>query len=212
LWHEQFEKEGHVIAITISERLSGSYNSACVAKSMVLEKESDKKIGVINSCSTGPEMVLIIRKLCKLIAEGYNFDDVMDKINEYMNHSHIVYALCSFNNLVKNGRMSRIAGFVANKLGFWGVGIATPEGAIDIKHKVRGKKKVIEAVIKDMRERGARIESVVISNCQNMEIAEKMKQAIKKEWNKIDVKIVPVRGLCAYYTERGGFLVGYDES
>ena len=64
-WYEQFEKPGYSIAITISSKLSGSYNSACTARNMVLEK-----------------------------------------LEQHMRHTHIVFALSSFNNLVKNGRMN----------------------------------------------------------------------------------------------------------
>lgn len=42
-----------------------------------------------------------------------------------MKHTHIVFALSSFDNLIKNGRVSRITGFLAGKLGFWGIGIGS---------------------------------------------------------------------------------------
>lgn len=65
-WLEKFEQEGNVIAITISSKLSGSYNSACAAKDMVLENQPDKKITVIDSRSTGPEMVLLVKRSARL--------------------------------------------------------------------------------------------------------------------------------------------------
>ena len=105
-WLEKFEQEGNVIAITISSKLSGSYNSACAAKDMVLENQPDKKIAVIDSRSTGPEMVLLVKKICEIIESGADFDTVVSKAELYSNHTHIVFALSSFNNLVKNGRMS----------------------------------------------------------------------------------------------------------
>ena len=69
-WQEKFEQDGNVIAITISSKLSGSYNSACAAKDMVLEEQPDKKIAVIDSRSTGPEMVLLVKKICEIIESG----------------------------------------------------------------------------------------------------------------------------------------------
>ena len=145
-WQEKFEQEGNVIAITISSKLSGSYNSACAAKDMVLEEQPDKKIAVIDSRSAGSELVLLVKKICELIESGADFETVVEKAELYSRHTHVVFALSSFNNLVKNGRMSKIVGFVANKLGFWGIGIGSEQGTIEIKQKIRGSKKALDAI------------------------------------------------------------------
>lgn len=208
-WCEQFEKEGNVIAITISSKLSGSYNSACAAREMVLEDHPEKKIAVIDSRSAGSELVLIVRKLCELIAEGSNFEQVVEKAELYLRHTHVVFALSSFDNLIKNGRMSKIVGFVAHKLGFWGIGIGSEQGTIEIKQKIRGSKKALDAIIEDMKERGFHCGQVVISHCSNAEFAESVKNAIQSVWDKAEIKIVHARGLCSYYAEKGGLIVGF---
>lgn len=208
-WYKQFEKPGYSIAVTISSKLSGSYNSTHTAKNMILEQDSEKKIVLIDSRSAGPEIVLIVKRLCELIEAGNNFDSVVKKTEEYIRHTHIIFALSSFNNLVKNGRMSKIAGFIAGKLGFWGIGIGSEEGKIQIKQKTRGNGKALDAIITDMKERGIKYGTVVISHCQNAELAERLKNAIQNIWHDVKVKIVPTRGLCSYYAERGGLIVSY---
>lgn len=208
-WYEQFEKEEYSIAITISSKLSGSYNSACTARNMILEKYPDKKITVIDSRSTGSERVLIVMKLCKLINAGYDFNSVIEKTEQYTKHTHIVFALSSFDNLIKNGRMSRITGFLAGKLGFWGIGIGSEQGTIEIKEKVRGNKKALNAILKDIKERATNIETVVICHCQNAEFAESLKNAIQNISHTVEVKIMPTRGLCSYYAEKGGLIIGF---
>ncbi len=208
-WYEQFKKEGHVIAITITSNLSGSYNSACVARNMILEETSNKNIAIIDSLSVGPEMVLIIRKLCELIREEKDFDTVMKEVYQYMNHTHVTFALSSFDNLVKNGRMNRVTGFIANKLGLLGVGIASEQGTVEVKGVSRGRRKAIEAILNDMKLRGTYIKEVVISHCQNIEFAEQVKTAILNVWNDATVTIIPTRGLCSYYAEQGGLIIGF---
>lgn len=207
-WCEEFEQEGNIFAITISSKLSGSYNSACAARDMILEDEQGRKIHIIDSQATGAQLILIIRKLCELIESGCDFDEVAEKIDVYARDARIVFALSSFNNLVKNGRMNKIVGFVANKLGFWGIGIGN-EGSIEIKSKVRGAKKALDVIIEDMKERGYACGDVVISHCCNPEVAETLKTAIQDVWNKAEVTIVRTRGLCSYYAEKGGLIVGY---
>ena len=208
-WCEQFKKEGHVIAITITSNLSGSYNSACVARNMILEETSNKNIAIIDSLSVGPEMVLIVRKLCELIREEKDFDTVMKEVYQFMNHTHVTFALSSFDNLVKNGRMNRVTGFIANKLGLLGVGIASEQGTVEVKGVSRGRRKAIEAILNDMKLRGTYIKEVVISHCQNIEFAEQVKTAILNIWNDAAVTIIPTRGLCSYYAEQGGLLIGF---
>lgn len=208
-WCEQFEKPGYSIAVTISSKLSGSYNSAYAAKSMILERYPEKRIALIDSRSAGPEIILAVRKLCELIEAGNDFDSVIEQIEDYIRHTHIIFALASFNNLVKNGRMSKLAGFIAGKFGFWGIGVGSEEGTIKIKQKTRGNSKVLDAIINDMKERGIKYGTVVISHCQNAVLAERLKNAIQDTWQNVKVIIIPTRGLCSYYAERGGLIVGY---
>jgi len=208
-WYEKFSEEGNVIAITITSGLSGSFNSAIAAKNMVLDDEPDKKIEIIDSLAVGPEMILILRKLCGLISSGFGFEDVISKSYEYMKHMYTSFALSSFDNLVKNGRMNRIAGFIAGKLGIIGIGIASDKGTIEIKGAARGSNKALSIIIEDMKERGKEIEEVVISHVHNIEFAERIKNEVKGIWASASVTIVPSRGLCSYYAEEKGLIIGY---
>ena len=76
-WFEQFEKAENSIAVTISGNLSGSYNSAKVAQQMIAEKYPEKNVAIIDSCSAGPELILIIENIYQLIHAGMEFDDVV---------------------------------------------------------------------------------------------------------------------------------------
>lgn len=210
-WCEKFNEDGYTIAITITSGLSGSYNSACAARNMILEEQPDKKIAIIDSLSVGPEMILILRKLCDLISQGKDFDDVVKETLEYMNHTCVSFVLSSFDNLVKNGRMSKLKGFIANKLGFLGIGIASAKGTIEMKGIARGKNKAVDIVLNDMKQRAVQIKSVVISHCQNIEFAKRVKTEIQNVWSTADITIIPTRGLCSYYAEQNGLIIGYSK-
>lgn len=195
--------------VTISSSLSGSYNSAGVAKKMILEEDPSRQIEILDSLSTGPTLCLIVRKLQELISENDDFEVVKNEIHNYMKSMHVVFALSSYNNLVRNGRMSKIAGMVASKLRLTGVGIGSEEGTIEVKKIARGTKKVIEIIIDDIKERGENCRSIIISHCQNEELASTLKEAIHKVFDSIDIKIIPTRGLDSYYAEKHGIIVGY---
>lgn len=208
-WIDAFGDEKNCIAITISSNLSGSYNSACTAKQMALEKNPDRNIEILDSLSTGPEMCLVVRKLQELIHAGHDFDTVVSRIHKYMKATHIIFALSSYNNLIQNGRIPKIAGLIATRLKLTGVGIGSEKGTIEIKKIARGNKKVIDVIISDIKERAENCRSIIISHCQNEELAQKLKEAINTLWDNIEIKIMPTRGLCSYYAEKNGIIVGY---
>ena len=82
-WLERFEKADHTFAITISSQLSGSMNSALTARDLALEADPDKKIAVLDSRSTGPELVLCVREIERLAREGVGFDEAVNRANAF---------------------------------------------------------------------------------------------------------------------------------
>ncbi len=208
-WIREFGEEDDVFAITISSNLSGSYNSACTAKQMVLENDPFRNIEILDSRGTGPSLSMTIDKLQELIAQGLGFEEIKTEIHKFMADHKLIFALSSYHNLVNNGRMPRIAGIVLGHLGLWGVGIASEEGTIKMKKIAKGGRKTLQVIMSDFKERVADKESIVISHCQNELFAHNLKKAIETEYPGKIVKIIPTRGLCSYYAEKGGIIVGF---
>ena len=107
-WLAQFEQADCAIAITISSQLSGSMNSALAARDMALEKDPDKKIVILDSFSTGPEVLLCVKEIERLIRQGLAFDDIAAHARGFLQKTRILFALSSFDNLIKNGRIHRL--------------------------------------------------------------------------------------------------------
>ena len=208
-WLEMFSREGNVIAITISGQLSGSFNSACAAAEMLRHDEPDKKIAVIDSYSAGAGLVMLVNRITEWIEEGKSFEEVVFMAHEMAEKKRTIFALCSFHNLIKNGRMSPIAGFAAQKLKFWGIGIGTKHGEIKIKGKARGAKKMLQAIVTDIQEFGSPIQRVYICHCQNLQMAQQLKEEILARWKNVVIEVHETRGLCSYYAERHGLIVSY---
>ena len=208
-WIREFGEEGDVFAVTISANLSGSYNSACTAKEMILENDPDRKIEILNSRGTGPSLNMIIYKLRELISRGLTYEEVKQEIHKYMDDHKLIFALSSYHNLVNNGRMPKIAGIVLGHLGLWGVGIASEEGTIKMKKIAKGGKRTLQVIMSDLKERVADKGCVVISHCENDEFARNLKIAVEKAYADMEVRIMRTRGLCSYYAERGGIIVGF---
>jgi len=116
--------------------------------------------------------------------------------------------LSCFDNLIKSGRMSKLSGVLAASLDFRGVSVEKG-GKISFKKKVRGKKKMIAAMIEDLQENGFNGGDVVISHCNNSVLADKVCDEIKTAWENANITVMPARGLNSYYAEDGGLIISY---
>lgn len=209
-WLSAYEKAEEVFAITITSALSGSYSSAMVAAEMFRDTRPDRKIFLFDSKSTGPEMILQVRFLADGIAAGKTFEQLKEQLQMYSARTHLLFALESMDNLVKNGRVSKIVGKLAGLLGIRIVGQASREGTLEVLHKCRGRLTACEKLLEEMQGKGYSGGRVIISHCQQLEKATYLKEQLQKKWPQCSVEILPTGGLCSYYAERGGLLVGYE--
>ena len=197
--------------VTISSNLSGSYNSAALARDLVLAESPEKKIHVFDSLSAGPELSLIVEKIARLASAGLAFEDVVAQVQEYMTHTALLFQLNSLENLTKNGRVSKMAGMTAKLLGIRMIGIASAVGTVEPLHKSRGTEKTYGLVLQEMRERGFTGGRVVLGHAFQEAGAEMMRQMILNEFPTSNITVMPLSGLCCYYAEEGGLLVGFEK-
>ena len=209
-WLSAFEDAENVFCVTITSGLSGSYNSACAALQEYTEADPKRKGYVIDSLSVGPESALIIEKLCELISEGNSFEEIVKKIDEYKKSTHLIFGLRSLHNLAVNGRVSPVVAKVAGILGIRIIGKASEKGTLDITNKSRGAERAISDIIKNMSLCGYDGKKVRIHHCENPEVAETIKSRILALHPNADILVQETRGLCCFYAERGGVLVGYE--
>ena len=211
-WFEAYEKSEYVFAISITSTLSGSYASAQTAANMFKEHYPNRKICLIDSKSAGPEISILTKKLVDLIAEGLDFDTICKRIKAYQEKTHLLFVLKSLDNLIKNGRVSKLKGTVAGLLGIKMLGTASTQGDLELLQKCRGKMtaydKLVEEMFTNRHYSGGR---VIIAHCLAQDTAEYIANAIREKYADADITIMPSSGLCSYYAERGGILVGFEE-
>lgn len=209
-WLDAFGDADRIFCITITSNLSGSYNSAMVAKETFESENPEKKVCVIDSLSTGPEMKLIKEKIEEFLAEGKSYEEICEAVAEYQKSTYLVFILKSLTNLANNGRVSPAVAKIAGVLGIHVMGIASEVGTLEQKGKSRGEKKAILSVWKQMKELGYKGGKVIIDHCFNEEAAKQLAEMIKSEFANAIVKISTTRGLCSFYAEQGGMLVGIE--
>lgn len=211
-WLRAFGDAEHVFCVTITGTLSGSYNAAMVAKKTYEEAHPDRRVFVLNSLSTGPEMALIIDKMRELILAGKEFDEICESINKYSEKTGLLFMLESMRNLANNGRVSPIVAKMAGLLGIRVVAKASDKGDIEPLNKCRGEKKALETLVEHLKNLGLKEGRVRIAHCFNEPAAIALRELIQKNFARVQVELTRCRGLCSFYAERGGMLVGFEKA
>lgn len=206
-----FDFDGNIYVITLSSSLSGSYNSAELAKKLYLEDHPDKKIEVIDSRSASVGQALIAMKIKELEESGLSFEAIIKKVNAYRDSISTKFVLESLDTLRKNGRLTGLQAIIVSVLNIKLLMGATPEGTIYKIDQARGIKKALMQMIKsieqDMVEPQER--TIGIAHCNNRERAEFVKDEIMKLIPFKDYFIVDTQGVSSMYANEGGIIVAY---
>lgn len=209
-WYESFGDADCVFCVTITSTLSGSYNAAMLAARDYEHKHPGRKVYVVDTLSTGAEMALIVDKLEALVLEKLDGETIFTRIKEYLAHSHLSFILQSVRNLANNGRVNPAVAALVGLLGIRIVGIASDHGDLQPMSKNRGDKRGLKAMLEDMINLGYQGGRVRIHHCNNPENASRFREMLLERFPHAKVIIDETRGLCSYYAEDGGMLVGYE--
>ena len=200
-----------IFCVTITSKLSGTYNSARLAAETVLKEDPKKKIFVLDSQSASSGMVLIIFELVRLIeSEQYSFKEIIEKISKVRSDTRVRFLLQDFGNLIKTGRMSKAKAIIASALNFKLICGDNGEGEIKQCARVMGMKKALNVLsdfVKDKK--AAKDIPISISHCHNEEDAIFLKSLIYSKFGIENIKIFPMRGLASFYANDKGILMGY---
>lgn len=205
-----FETADCTVCVTISSQLSGTYNSAVLARSMVLEEHPEKQICIIDSRGAAGSLALLVYRAQALIEAGKSFEEVSKALREYQASLRVVFTLSNFGNLIKAGRMSPFIGSVLTGLGIHVIAEATPQGTIHVAGKAKGEAKTMKHIVRMMAEaKDVTDLPVYISHCENLAGAMKLKQAILAELPAASVTLMNCKGLCSYYAMEKGLIVAF---
>ncbi|MFS1663376.1 DegV family protein [Streptococcus sp. zg-JUN1979] len=199
-----------VIAITITSQLSGSHNSAQIAKQMLLEEHPDTQIHLIDSLSAGGEVDLLVMTLQALINQGLSFEEVVEAITRYQERTKLLFVLSSVDNLVKNGRLPKLVGKAIGLLNIRLVGEASDKGTLEVLDKPRGAKKALRVAYERLKSSGYKGHSMVIAHQDNQVFCQQLSDMIKGDFPSAEITCLETSGLCSFYAEKSGVLIGYE--
>lgn len=211
-WLDAFGDHTEIFAITITKHLSGSYNAARHAAELYMEEHPGSRVAVIDSLSTGPEMMMIVDKIRQFEAEGLDFGTTLTRVLDYANHNHTLFCLQSMLNLARNGRVSMATAKLAGVLGIYATGDAEGGQLVNLE-KPRGAKKVTETLVRLIRERGFRDGNILrVAHCFAEKAALALRDAMIVDFPNMRFRLEPTTALCSFYAEEGGLIIGFEGS
>ena len=204
---QEFDKAEYTFIVTITAKLSGCFNSAVVAKNSY---EKSDNVFVVDSKATSGTEILLVDKLVSLIEKGLSYEEICTEIIKYRDKKSLFFILQKFDNLINNGRMSKIAGFIANTLAIKPICIAK-EGEIAIAKKVIGIKNAFRNLIQMIKDKFQKEpenrDKLIISHCKNEKDAVYLKEEIAKVCDFKEIQVVPMKGLCSFYALENGLIL-----
>ena len=148
-----FLQEGKdILHFTLSSGISGVYNSACIARDMLLEEFPDRKIYMIDSLAASSGYGLLMDELATKRDEGLDSDALKDWATEHLLNLNHWFFSSDLTFFIRGGRISKTAGTIGNMLNICPLMNVNNEGKLIVREKVRSKKKVIKAIVGKMEE------------------------------------------------------------
>jgi DegV family protein with EDD domain len=206
---EKFKKGKNIFVVTLSSKLSATYQSAMLAKELYLEQYEEKFIHVFDSLTSSVGEAVIVMKIAELLKKGVGNTEVVEQINQFMKDSKTYLILDKFDNLVKTGRIKAHIAKLASVLNIKPICGSDGQGEIKMIGKARGfnraVKQMVEMIGKNTPDLSERIVGITHVKCYEKAVA--IKEEILRCLNVKDIVIQECRGVTATYGNRGGIVV-----
>ncbi len=197
-----------IYVVTLSAELSGSYNSAVLAKNLYLEEHQGQQIHVFNSCSASVGETNIALKIQECEEQGMDFEQVVRTVEDYIEHKRTYFVLETLETLRKNGRLTGIKAVVASVLNIKPV-MGADRGTIIQLDQARGMNKALakmaDYIIREVKEPEKK--RLAISHCNCPERAKQIREDLLKRAKFRDIIILNTAGVSTMYANDGGVIV-----
>ena len=145
-----------------------------------------------------------------MIRAGEDYDTIVEKIDAETKRTRLLFCLQSVRSLANNGRLSHAVAALVGMLNIRMIARASVKGEAEMLAKARGDKKAVASMVEQMKNLGFDGGRVIIHHVRNLPFAQSLADAIRGIWPGADISMQLCRGLCSYYGEDGGLLMGFQ--
>ncbi|MCL2392231.1 MAG: DegV family protein [Oscillospiraceae bacterium] len=196
--------------VTISSQLSASFENAQLGKKFASEK-GIANTHIIDSKSASAGEVLVALKLRELLTQGLPTDQIISLTNGFIDNMKTYFVLERYENLIKNGRLSKVKGKIVQLMNVKLIMGSDGNGAIALHAKPRGTDQMIEKLVSFVKGSNKETagERAVICHNNNMPLAKQISNAFTTHFDFKEVLIVPMRGAISLYADNKGIVVAF---
>ncbi len=207
---EQFREGKDNYIVTLSARLSGSYNAAMQARAIYREEGGHANVHVFNSRSAVSGQAQIALLVRELAGSGLAFSQVVERVEAYINRMQTLFVLENLDNLRKNGRLTRTQSLVTGALRVKLLMGATREGEIEKLGQGLSIRQTLARMVARMAENTDHVgRRLIVAHCNCQERAEYVRELVRQRCRFGEVLIVPVGGVATVYANDGGIVAAY---
>lgn len=198
-----------IYVITLSSKLSGSYNSAMVARQLYLADHPDAKVHVFDSRSAAAAEHLIFEKIEECALAGMKFEDVVSTVKNYISKQKTYFVLDDLSVFIKNGRVPRLKGTLAGVLNIKAV-LSGEDGEIVQLDQGRGMNKALNKMLWQIEKLGYdKTRKVEITECQSYERCMNVRKILMEKFGFRNVVILKAHGISTLYENAGGIVLAF---
>lgn len=207
--YKEVEKDKAILMLSISKGVSATYQSAEIAKEMLLEEEPDRQIEIINTKTASCGIALLLHEASKKSLEASAFHELVSHMKERVEKLSTLFVLKTLNNLIKGGRLDKVKGAIAKTLNIKLLLKATEEGVIDVAEKVRGSKKAMRRFIEQIGEQTSNFDTIALAHGNDEESANSVLTEIKSKYPFKQFLSMDMGPLIANYAGEGGLVISF---
>ena len=212
--NDMLKADGDCFVVTLSSRLSGSYNAAMLGREMALEINPNRRIHVFDSKSASAGETQLAMLINELLKAKHSFDEIIEIVNQKIAGMRTLFVLDSLDNLVKNGRIAKTVAAIASVLSIRPVMSDDGSGGIRMLSRGRGIKgaltQMVDAIRRQTEPFSFRSRRLTLSYCNCRERAERLREMIWEKCPAIgEIILTPPSALSSMYAYDGGIVVAF---
>jgi len=209
---DEFEgPEDNILVVTISSGLSSTYNSALIAKELYEKNNKSKRIQIIDSLSASVGEGLLVLKAAQAVVDGMVVDDIAKFLIKCAKESQVFFLLDTPENIIKGGRIGKVAGKIATLLSIKLIMKSDGNGVVDLEEKVRGANRAFKRLVEIIGEKGTNLEDRILAiahaNCYGRAL--EFKAMVEQKYKFKKIIISTIGATIGTYSGENGILISF---
>ncbi len=209
---KEFENtQDDVLVVTVSSGLSGTYNSALIAKELYEKTDKHKKIHVIDSLSASVGEGIQALKATEMAQKGICLDELAKHLRAYAKKVQVFFLLDTLENIIKGGRIGKAKGQIATLLSIRLIMKSDGNGIVTLAEKIRGSnralKRLVEIIGENTANFGDGILAIAHANCYVKAL--EYKALAEEKYNFKHIIISKIGASIGTYAGEGGILTSF---